>query len=115
MTSNAKKNQVLIQNSLEDPDLEEMMENIEEKRRELKKQIKELTEIIIQLESKPRDEEAIERIKSTNLEEMAKISGEISETIRSDLNMSDSFVTIYKAMNDMATTQKNLLSFIVKF
>lgn len=61
--ANAKKNQALIEDCLDDLDLEKMAQEVKVKRMELANQMKELTELIIEFESKPRDEEAIEKIK----------------------------------------------------
>lgn len=111
--ANAKKNQALIENSLKDPDLDKIAQEVEMKRMQLESEMKELTESITELELKPRDEEAIEKIKSTNVMEIIKISGELNDKIPAELNTNKAFLEINDAINDMVDTQKDLISSLI--
>lgn len=108
--ANAKKNQVLIEESCKDDNLEIMAKTIEEKRHELENQMKELTETLTQLELKPRDEAAIDKIKTIDLVKMAKNSSELQQVLRMGLITNAASYTVFKSISEMVKVQNDLLS-----
>ncbi|XP_031636599.1 uncharacterized protein LOC116349347 [Contarinia nasturtii] len=106
--ANSEKNKAIIEKCIADAQLQEMAKVVEVKIKDLEKQLKELTDTIVQYESKPRYEDAIAKLKTTYVTEIGKISAEIFKTIVPVFNNSDAFNKITEAVQEMADVQREV-------
>lgn len=113
--ANAETNKKLIEESFGNEDFEKMAETVETKRKDLEIQIKEFIETIAELQLQPRDEEAIDKVRDTNLVEISKISGEMYEFIDEEYEKpNNTLLTVCSASKEMADTQKALIEAIAQ-